>query len=111
MLFTYRAIVTSVYDGDTITATLDLGFGIQRNKVKLRLYGMNTPELRTKDPQEKKDAVDARDFLRSQILHKDVVVETIKDKTGKYGRYLAIIHYQGVNINDLMVEKGFAKPM
>ena len=45
-MYEYRATVISVYDGDTITVDIDLGFGIVLRKQKLRLYGLNTPEVR-----------------------------------------------------------------
>ena len=109
-MYEYRAKVLSVYDGDTIKVSIDLGFGVTNNGndgkgVKLRLHGINAPEMRG---PEKVEGRKSRDFLRKQILGKDIIIKTIKDRTGKYGRYLAIIIYKGKNINDLLVDKGFA---
>lgn len=104
-MYKYKAYVASVYDGDTITCEVDLGFSIKVTK-KIRLYGINTPEVRG---EEKIMGKKVRDYLRSLILHKDIVLETVKDKTGKYGRYLATVHYNDMNINKHLLEIGYAK--
>lgn len=106
--YNYSAQVVSVYDGDTITAEIDLGFKIKTEQ-KLRLYGINTPEL-TKD--ERPEGLKARDYLRGRILHKRIFIKTVKDKTGKYGRYIVVIYLQEgdgyTNINRELVEYGYA---
>ena len=99
--FVYNEIVTSVYDGDTITCDIDCGFGVILQKQKVRLYGLNTPEVRG---EEKVEGIISRDKLREKIDKKNVHLETIKDKKGKYGRYLGIIHLNGENINDWLIE-------
>lgn len=91
-LYHYRANVVSVYDGDTVTVDLDLGLKFWVRGAKLRLYGINTPEVRG---EEKPLGLKARDFLRAMLSDHEVVVETIKDKTGKYGRWLAILWVKG----------------
>jgi len=105
----YSAKVVSVYDGDTIRVNMDLGFSITYNKILIRLARINTPELRG---HEREDGLKARDFLRNLILDEEVILNTIQDKKGKYGRYLAEIWLkQGssyININDLLLTKGFA---
>jgi micrococcal nuclease len=109
-MYEYRAEVTSVYDGDTITVTIDLGFDHIMRNMKLRLYGIDTPEIRGGNAKTRKAARDARDYLRALILGKEIVVRTIKDKKGKYGRYLAIIHQEdGACVNLLMAEAGHAE--
>lgn len=106
--YNYSAQVVSVYDGDTITAEVDLGFKIKTEQ-KLRLYGINTPEL-TKN--ERPEGLKARDYLRGRILDKQIFLKTVKDKTGKYGRYIAVIYLQEgdgyTNINKELVEYGYA---
>ena len=79
--YTYNAIITSAYDGDTVTADIDLGFGVIMKKQKLRLLGIDTPELRGDTLLE---ARVARDWLREKVLGKDIVVETFKDKKGNF---------------------------
>jgi len=92
-----------VYDGDTITATIDLGFNIVIKGEKLRLYGIDTPEVRG---DSRPEGIKSRDWLRNRILGKDIIIKTLKDKKGKYGRYIATIFIDGVNINDEIVSKG-----
>lgn len=105
-MYTYKAHITQVYDGDTVTVDIDLGLNVWIRNEKVRLYGINAPELRGK---ERPQGLPSRDHLRELILDKDVIIETIKDKKGKYGRYLGIIMLGKVNINEKMVEDGFAK--
>jgi len=108
-LYHYKALITSVYDGDTVTATVDLGLFIKKEKVKIRLYGINAPELRG---ETLKQGRESRDFLRSLVLNQKVVIQTIKDGKGKYGRYLANIWLDisgdMVCINDYIVENDLA---
>lgn len=103
-MYTYRAHITEAYDGDTVTALVDLGFHIQF-AMKLRLHGINAPELRG---DERLLGLVARDKLRELILHRDVTIQTFKDKQGKYGRYLALIFCDGVNVNQAMIDAGCA---
>ena len=105
MKYLYGAKVIEIYDGDTLTALIDLGFNITIEE-KIRLYGINAPEMRGK---EKPQGIISRDYLRKRILGKEVIIETIKDKKGKYGRYLGIIKFEGKNINEEMVKKKLAK--
>ncbi len=110
-LFHYKALITNVYDGDTCTADIDLGFGIWIRGEKLRLHRINAPEIVGASSLQGRDS---QQFLASLIGSKEVTLETIKDKKEKYGRFLAeiwILDKGGmrVNVNDLMVEKGFAE--
>lgn len=107
-MYTYEAIITSVYDGDTCTADIDLGFGVWLHKQKLRLYGIDTPEIRTKDLKEKEAGYAARDFLRELILGKKVLVESLGK--GKYGRWIVhISEKEGViTYNRMLIMEGHA---
>lgn len=110
-LYHYKVTVVDVYDGDTCTVDIDLGLHIWSKGEKIRLIRINAPELRG---NERTKGLKSRDFLRSLILNKEVVIETIKDKKEKYGRYLAEIWLEDEegkfnNINDIMVQNGFAK--
>ena len=104
-IYTYKAFVTSVYDGDTITCDIDCGFGVVLKKQKIRLYGLNAPEVRG---ESKELGIITRDKLRERILNKDIYLKTIKDKKGKYGRYIATIYIETENINDWLVENNLA---
>lgn len=103
--YQYRALITKVYDGDTVTATIDAGFNIELKNEKIRLYGIDAPEMRG---EQRPEGLVSRDWLRSRVLNKKVILHTIKDKKGKYGRYLAVIYLNGVNINDELVTSGMA---
>lgn len=108
-MYRYKAIVTAVYDADTITVDVDLGFRSWLKKVKIRLYGINAPEVRG---IERPEGLIARDWLREQILGKPVVVHTYKDSTGKYGRWLADVYPVGgggESYNNQLVATGHAK--
>jgi len=91
-MYEYRAFVTKVYDGDTLTVDIDLGFGVVMKKQKLRLKGVNTPEIRGGTAETKEAGLKARDFVRGLVLDRNVILKTFKDKGGKYGRWLAKVH-------------------
>ncbi len=105
-MYTYKAKIIAVYDGDTVTAMVDLGF-FHFQQMRLRLYGINTPEIRG---VEKEAGIIVRDILRGLILDKEVVIHSYKDKQEKYGRYLATIMVGDSNINHWLVDNGHAKP-
>lgn len=104
-MYTYAATVLKVYDGDTITCDIDLGFGIHKIE-RIRLAEINAPEVRGK---HKEAGLVSRDYLRDRILHKAIVLVTAKDKQGKYGRYLGHVYLDGANINRAMVIDGYAE--
>ena len=108
IMFEYRAIVTKVYDGDTITVNIDLGFGVWVKGQKLRLLGIDTPEVRGK---ERPEGLKSRDALREKILDKEIRIKTEKDKKGKYGRWLATIYCgSDTSINSWLLDEGYAVP-
>ena len=93
-LYHYNALVTSVYDGDTCTVDIDLGLHSGIRDEKLRLPRINAPELRGR---ERPNGLKFRNFLRSKIEGKNILIQTIKYKKGKF-----------TNINNLIVKEGFA---
>ncbi|MHA2020134.1 MAG: thermonuclease family protein [Candidatus Thorarchaeota archaeon] len=107
--YIYTAKVISVYDGDTMTAEVDLGFNVTM-KMKLRLAEIDTPELRG---EEREQGLAARDYVRNLVLDKEVIFESVKDKTGKYGRYLAKIYVDTddgqLYLNDHLLQEGMAE--
>ena len=106
--FQYIAHVTKVYDGDTITCDIDCGLSIVLKQQKIRLYGINAPEVKGIEKIEK-GGLKARDALADKILNKTIILHTIKDKKGKYGRYLGIVYLDDVNINQWLVDNGYAE--
>lgn len=114
--FWYGATVLGVVDGDTIDLMIDLGFNIH-HKIRVRLYGVNTPESRTSNKEEKALGLKAKDFTKDWLTsHRWVYVNTIPDKNDKYGRILAKI-YSSENLldpstaclNKDIVESGLAR--
>lgn len=100
----------SIYDGDTITVTLDLGFNIKKRE-KIRFYGINAPELKG---IERADGLISKTFLKSLVddailKDKNIYVKTIKDSQEKYGRYLGVLFIEDLNVNLKLVEEGFAR--
>lgn len=102
----FTALVTKVYDGDTIHVVFE--YKGEYNKWVCRLYGVDTAEIRTKDLEEKEFAIETRDALRDRILHQEVQIKCYE--FDKYGRLLATIIKDDVNINEWLIEEGYAKP-
>jgi len=107
-MYEYKAKIISVYDGDTCTALVDLGFNINL-EIKIRLFGIDTPELRGED---RDNGIKSRDRL-------NVTIKTYKDRTEKYGRWLASIYIDvpetiigdiQYSVNDILVKEGLAIP-
>lgn len=109
----YEAYVTGVYDGDTITAVVDLGFRVEM-EMEIRLFGIDTPELRG---AEKEAGKISRDWVREKILDTTILIHTQKNKKGKHKRYLATVYassiypdilFEGTSLNSQLVHNGLA---
>lgn len=110
-LYYYRALVKYAYDGDTITVDIDLGLHAWMHGEKIRLARINAPELTN---EEREAGLKSRDYLRGLIEGKEIFLQTFKDEKGKYGRYIAEVWLEQspnewINVNDLLVEKGYAR--
>jgi len=111
-LYTYRAAPVRVIDGDTIEVDIDLGFRVMIRQ-RLRLLGINTPELHDKNIELRKRATDARLFTigwisKAMSTQWPIIIKTAK--SDKYGRWLAEIYYGDECLNTLLIEKGLADP-
>ena len=84
-MYEYKCEVDRVVDGDTVDVIIDCGFSIF-HKVRVRMYGIDTPESRTRDKDEKARGLMSKDFLVKELSKGDVVIKTKKDKKGKFGR-------------------------
>ena len=104
-MYEYACKVERVVDGDTIDVVLDLGFDILY-KSRVRLYGIDTPESRTRNKDEKARGKMAAAFLKDAINNgKQVVIQTkLKDSRGKFGRVLGDVVVDGININQSMID-------
>ena len=103
-MYEYGCQVTRVVDGDTIDVDLDLGFNIH-HKCRVRLYGIDTPESRTRNLDEKARGKLASKFLEKSISEgKEVLIRTeLKDSKGKFGRVLGTVVVDGIDVNNQMV--------
>ena len=115
-MYNYNAKCTRVVDGDTIDATIDLGFGVSIDK-RIRLAGINAPESRTRNKVEKKLGLAAKDRLISMLEGAANCFELESTELGKYGRVLGRLHINKlagkdvltqICINDSLVKEGYA---
>ena len=99
--------VIKVYDGDTITIATRLPYkDTPLYRFPIRLKGIDSAEIKSKNDNEKKNAMIARDSLSKLILHKTVTIKNIENE--KYGRILADVYLGEICVNDWMIEKGYA---
>jgi len=116
-MYTYNAHLQRVIDGDTVDVVIDLGFSL-KYKCRVRLLGINAPESRTRDLEEKARGLAAKKRLGELIGDGDLIVRTFLDKKGKYGRLLAEIFRaeefgpppDNKCVNTIMLEEGHAVP-
>ena len=106
-MYEYRAFVRRVYDGDTITVDIDLGFEVVLRNQKIRLSRINTPEIRG---SEREAGIKVRNLVREKISNKWVIIKTTKDKKGKYGRWLGEVYCDGSeeSLNQWLLNEGHA---
>ena len=110
--------IDRVVDGDTLDITFDLGFDLSK-KERVRVAGVDTPEKRTRDKEEKKLGLDATLWMEDKLEdakreQKSIMIRTELDKgaTGKYGRLLGWIYVGDdvVSLNEQMIAQGYAWP-
>ena len=90
-MYEYRCKVLRVVDGDTVDVDIDLGFGVWMHKERIRLHGIDTPESRTRDLEEKKYGLIAKQKIKDFMpVGSMQTLVTTKDKAGKFGRILGM---------------------
>ena len=103
--------IHKVVDGDTIDADIDLGFDISLTK-RIRLAGVDTPESRTADANEKKYGLESKEWLKKRCENaKDILIKTeLPDSTEKYGRIIGHLYINGeeTSLNNQMIAEGYA---
>jgi micrococcal nuclease len=107
-MYEYRCILRRIIDGDTIVVDIDLGFKVFLQKEKVRLFGINTPESRTRNLAEKELGLAAKTRLKA-LLPKKFIIRTHTDSKGKFGRILGEPIVDGMNICDKLIEEGYAR--
>ena len=109
--YIYNAIVTNVVDGDTFDVDIDLGFSVTVSQ-RIRLYNIDAFETSLRGgttPQEKEKGLEAKKLLTDLLVGNSVVLETVQDKQGKYGRYLANIYIENRSVASILLEHKFVK--
>lgn len=111
-MYQYRAKVNRIIDGDSVILDIDLGFDVWMNNQSIRIYGIDTPESRTKDLDEKKRGLMAKKYVEDLLPVGDVVtINTYKDQGGKFGRILAkITNVDGIDIGESLIDEHLAVP-
>ena len=116
--YNFRVIeIDRVVDGDTIDVTIDLGFDLYK-KERVRVAGVDTPEKRTRDKEEKELGIDATNWLKDRLEaaiagEADLVIRTeLVGGVGKYGRLLGWLYIgdQELSLNEIMITEGYAWP-
>ena len=114
--YNFRVVeINRVLDGDTIDVTIDLGFDLFK-KERVRVAGVDTPEKRTRDLEEKALGIDATNWLKEKLEgalagDDDLVIRTeLVGGVGKYGRLLGWLYLgdASVSLNEMMIEEGYA---
>ena len=101
--------VDKVYDGDTITVTINGYPAIIGEKISVRIYGVDTPELHDKDKVIKAFALFVRDYVR-ELINKAKRIELRNIRRGKYFRIVAEVFLDGQSLTKLLLKNKFAKP-
>ena len=107
--------IDKVLDGDTIDVTIDLGFDLYK-KERVRVAGVDTPEKRTRDLEEKALGIDATNWLKAKLTEtikgdEELLIRTeLKGGVGKYGRLLGWLYIgdAAISLNEQMIEEGYA---
>ena len=107
--------INKVVDGDTIDVTIDLGFDLYK-KERVRIAGVDTPEKRTRDLEEKELGIDATNWMKENLEgaidgDDELTIRTeLKGGVGKYGRLLGWLYVgdEQVSLNELMIQEGYA---
>jgi micrococcal nuclease len=102
--------INKIIDGDTVDLDIDLGFRITLSQ-RVRLKGINAPEIRTLNTEEKEKGLAAKEWLQKELSREgEWVIETTKED--KYGRILGTLYLVGdpVTVNERMLNEGVADP-
>ena len=117
-MYTYNAKVVKVVDGDTIDALVDLGFDTWK-QVRIRMHGINAPESRTRNLEEKKLGLAAKARLKEILKENKNKFILVSHGVGKYGRCLGEIYVENtyndnpnlpeISVNRILINEGHAK--
>ena len=107
-MFTYNCRIAKIVDGDTLDVDIYLGFGIWKTNERIRLWQIDTPECRTKDKEEKKYGLIAKNFVEEHLpVGKIFELQTLEKD--KFGRYLCAVFVRNrLSINDMLLKANLA---
>ena len=109
-MYEYNCKIVRVIDGDSIVVDIDLGFGLWIHGESIRLFGVDCPECRSRDPEEKAAGLAAKDFVEGLLHDGGTYTLTTKEK-GKFGRYLGVIMLSDkTSVNAALVSENLAVP-
>ena len=106
-MYEYKATIRRIVDGDTCDVDIDLGFDCWLHNQRIRLYGVDTPECRTRNKQEKAHGLLAKKYVQETLIVGEVYALRTREK-GKFGRYLGEIRVGRTTINKLLIKEGLA---
>lgn len=108
-MYQYNCTVTKIIDGDTLDVDIDLGFSVKLTKQRIRMMGIDTPESRTRNLEEKKRGLISKQYLLDKCPIGSTIRLVSHDK-GKFGRILGSIYTEASeqSINKIMCDEGFA---
>ena len=104
-MYEYSCKIVKVVDGDTTDVDIDLGFGVWMKKQRIRFYGIDTPESRTRDLEEKKYGLVAKEMVLAHLpIGSTQILRTHKDGVGKYGRILGSFVVGDTTLNQMLID-------
>ena len=107
--YSYRVkSIVKTIDGDTFDCIMDLGFDVLL-EARVRMMGIDTPESRTRDLEEKRFGLLAKEYLTMKLEAEDIIITTeVDNEKGKFGRILGTVWAEGININEQMIDEHMA---
>lgn len=107
-MFTYNVTINRIVDGDTAKVDIDLGFGIVYSNQTIRFWGIDTPESRTRDLEEKYYGKLASQYVKDRLIVGEKYQMRTEIDKGKYGRILGEFFIDGVSLNQQMIDENMA---
>ena len=104
-MYEYNCKIVRIIDGDTVDVNIDLGFAVWLNKQRIRLFGVDTPESRTRDAVEKKFGIMAKNFVKGRLPvgSMQILRTRLDDSRGKFGRILGEFVLEETTLNQLLI--------
>jgi len=106
-MYEYKATIVRVVDGDTVDVDIDLGFDVWLRSQRIRLFGVDTPECRTRNKATKAHGLLAKAYVQKALKLGEVYAIRTREK-GKFGRYLGEIKVGRTTINKLLIKEKLA---